>query len=178
MMKLIFAFLIAGTAALAQTASPVWFKVSAGGDTLTVTKGTTLRYGMAASTYAFDCTEPKLCGAHKAGEASASAWSPAVSTQADGAFVAGDAFFGGDPIYDVYKEVDVQETAAAQVITVTPANGSAAYTVTVPALTPPAPVLTITLDTAGVQLSSCIDKLANDSNGDEYFVLICKNVPK
>lgn len=169
MKYLISLILLWGTAALAQTASPVWFRVAAGGDTITAAKGTTLRYGMTASTYVFDYA------GHKPGEPSPEAWSPAVTLPADATFVADEGFFGGDPLVDVYKEVDVQETAVAQTLTVTPADGSAVRTVIVPALPP---TLTIKLDTAGVQFSSCIDKVAVDSNGDEYFVLICKNVAK
>lgn len=181
-MKKLFAFLLISAGVLAQApvvpVAPVWFKVAAGGDTITATKGMVFRYGANASTYVFACPLAEKCGTHQPGDASAAAWSAPTPTVTDGPFLAGDDFFGGDPVYDVYKEVDIQETASPQTVTVTPAGSSTPVTVTVPALAAvndPGAVVTATWSGSGVPCwhEKVAAKNPNGSAGKTYDVQIC-----
>ena len=115
------------------TSAPVWFTLNAReGDTITATGFITLRFGQVASTCAVTgSTGPCSAGS---GAPSPEAWtSPQTFTGGSGttvSVVVGAAAFGNvDPLFGVYKTVQVKEQAVAQNITV---NGQA---VTVPALT-------------------------------------------
>lgn len=165
MKTLISLILLAGTA----FTQAQWVTVGKEGGTYTAAKGTVLRYGSPASVYA------AAVGDHNVGDTSTEAWSDPKTLDADATFTGDNGYFGGDPIPGVYKVVQVLQTNTPQLLSYANSDGSAAIVVTVPAFPPPpAPTITIKLDT-GLQLSNCLNKLAVDSNGDEYFVLICKN---
>lgn len=158
--------LLAGTA-FAQ-AVPQWITVGKEGGTFTAPSGTVLRYGSPASVYA------AAVGDHKVGDASAEAWSDPKTLDADATFAGNNAYFGGDPIPGVYKVVQVLQTSVDQNVRYAAPDGSPAVDVLVSAIpSPSAPTMTLKLD--GLQLSNCLNKIAVDSNGDEYFVLVCKN---
>jgi len=119
--------------ALTTTSAPVWFTLNAReGDTVTATGSITLRFGQVAST----CVVAGGTGPCSAGSGAPSpeAWtSPQTFTAGSGtsvSVVVGAAAFGNvDPLYGIYKTVQVEKQAAAQNITV---NGQP---MTVPALT-------------------------------------------
>jgi len=118
--------------ALTTTSAPVWFTLNAReGDTVTATGSITLRFGQVASTCAVTGgTGPCSAGS---GAPSPEAWTTPQTFTGSGttvSVVVGAAAFGNvDPLFGVYKTVQVKEQAVAQNITV---NGQA---VTVPALT-------------------------------------------
>ena len=107
----------------AQTATPTWFKVAVDGQTVTLPAGAVVRYGAAAGS-------PIICGSSSGKTLTADAWvmpkTPTASFTADPSGLG----LTADPAYCTVKEIDVQETAVAQTVTV---NGQ---TVTVPALPP------------------------------------------
>jgi hypothetical protein len=124
--------LLTGTA-LAQ-AVPQWVTVGKEAGIFTVPKGTVVRWGSPVSVYAADY------GTHKIGDASAEAWTAPKTLTADTTFTANASFFGSDPVYGVYKVVQVLETTTVQIVHYQAPGSAAAVEIDVAALPPPGPV--------------------------------------
>jgi hypothetical protein len=102
-----------------------WVKLGIDGIKVQGTAGMTLRYGSVSGPQADVCDGKTVVP---------EGWVSKTLT-ADATFTAGQDWFGSDPAYCRYKEVDILETAVEQKLTV---NG---VVVIVPALPPPVTVV-------------------------------------
>jgi len=171
-MKILLILILLTGTALAQ-AVPQWITVGKESGVFTMAKGTVVRWGSPASIYAADY------GTHKIGDASAEAWTAPKTLDADTTFTANVGFFGSDPVYGVYKVVQVLQTTAAQTVHYLPPDGSGAVDVPVPALPPtnqPGAVIT-----SGAWADNSLPcwrqevkaKNPDGSDGKSYYLEIC-----
>jgi len=170
-MKILLTFILLTGTALAQ-AVPQWLTVGKEAGIFTVPKGTVVRWGSPVSVYA------AAYGTHKIGDASAEAWTAPKTLDADTTFTANVGFFGSDPVYGVYKVVQVLQTTAAQTVHYLPPDGSGAIDVPVAALPPTnQPGATITTapwaDALSCWRQSVTAKNPDGSDGKSYYLEIC-----
>lgn len=174
MVSVIIVLLFVNLTASAQTTSQ-WFTVGKESGTFTLPKGTTVRWGSPASVYATDY------GVHKTGDASPEAWTTPKVLDADTTFTANAAFFGSDPVYGVYKVVQVLQTYIVQIIHYKSPGASDFSEIDVPALPPPGPMnkdgATLSTSWSGDPLP-CWSKTVTAKNpdgteGKSYIMQIC-----
>lgn len=125
--------------ALVHSAHAQTFTTVAGeGDTVTNTSDSaiTYRYGAPAG------TTPALAGS-MACATDGGCWDPSGTLQPGRTIVVNTTTMGGDPIYGTLKVLQIEQSATAQSVTVTPAAGGPSTTVPVPALPPPPPPTSI-----------------------------------
>lgn len=174
-MKILLSFFLLVGTALGQ-AVPQWVTVGKEDGIYTAAKGTVLRYGSPASTYA------AVDGVHNVGDASAEAWSALKTLDADTTFTGNNGYFGGDPISGVYKVVQVLETEVPQTVHYAPPDGSPAIDVLAAALAPPIPInqpgAVVTSGAWGENSHPCWRKKVtaknpDGSDGKSYYLEIC-----